>query len=215
MEGNIRLPSRSAYRRKLETILAATAIHGGTIENREPALNGMFSTLLKYGKTSDFNRYVSTPGKMRKAVIGKVKRDLKEYEKSRENFIRSVSLLYAGGILGKMKYEQARSAAVMKNSGKQTKKGYLSKKRIKFSLGIPIPKPLAYRPLMAKVDEIDLRELISIKETLCASLSEDQKIDGIYRKLENLVVMLSQFYFETDQFRQDTDKLVWFGGGRG
>ena len=127
MEGNIRLPSRSAYRRKLETILAATAIHGGTIENREPALNGMFSTLLKYGKTSDFNRYVSTSGKMRKAVIGKVKfkRDVKEYEKSRENFIRSVSLLYAGGILGKMKYEQARSAAVMKNSGKQTKKGYL------------------------------------------------------------------------------------------
>ena len=68
---------------------------------------------------------------------------------------------------------------------------------------------------MAKIDEIDLGELISIKETLCASLSEDQKIDGIYRKLENLVVMLSQFYFETDQFRQDTDKLVWFGGEEG
>ena len=46
-------------------------------------------------------------------------------------------------------------------------------------------------------------------------MSEDQKIDGIYRKLENLVVMLSQFYFETDQFRQDTDKLVWFGGEEG
>ena len=68
---------------------------------------------------------------------------------------------------------------------------------------------------MAKIDEIDLGELISINETLCASLSEDQKIDGIYRKLENLVVMLSQFYFETDQFRQDTDKLVWFGGEEG
>ena len=142
MEGNIRLPSRSAYRRKLETILAATAIHGGTIENREPALNGMFSTLLKYGKTSDFNRYVSTPGKMRKAVIGKVKRDVKEYEKSRENFIRSVSLLYAGRILGKMKYEQARSAAVMKNSGKQTKRDIYQKKESNLVWEFPFPNHL-------------------------------------------------------------------------
>ena len=36
--------------RQLETFKAAAEINGGTVENRAPALDGMISTVLKYGK---------------------------------------------------------------------------------------------------------------------------------------------------------------------
>ncbi|PFX23508.1 hypothetical protein AWC38_SpisGene11947 [Stylophora pistillata] len=48
-EGKLNLPRRSGQRRQLENLIAATEIHGGTVENRAPALEGMVSTVLKYG----------------------------------------------------------------------------------------------------------------------------------------------------------------------
>ena len=47
---------------------------------------------------------------------------MQDYEKSQENFVLSLSLLYAGRVIGKVKYEQGRSALVMKHTGKSTKK---------------------------------------------------------------------------------------------
>ena len=37
--------------------MVATQINGGTIENRGPALEGMISTVLKYGKINDVAKY--------------------------------------------------------------------------------------------------------------------------------------------------------------
>lgn len=52
-----------------------------------------------------------------------IKKEAQEYEKSNENFIRSLSLLYAGGVIGKVKYMQGRSALVMRHTEKSTKTG--------------------------------------------------------------------------------------------
>ena len=54
------MPQRSANRKKLETLLAATEVNGGSVENRSPALDGMFSTLIKYGKIADLSKYYSS-----------------------------------------------------------------------------------------------------------------------------------------------------------
>ena len=59
-----------------------------------------------------------------------------EYEKSEENFIRSLSLLYAGGVISKVKYQQTTSSMVMKNTGRHTKKGFMSKERITYGWGV-------------------------------------------------------------------------------
>ena len=72
----------------------------------------------------------------------KIKNQCTEYEKSEENFIRSLSLLYAGGIISKCKYRQTRSSLIIKNTEKHTKKGFMSRERICYGWGIPIPKPL-------------------------------------------------------------------------
>ena len=38
---------------------------------------------------------------------------------------------------------------------------------------------------------------------------------GVYRNLENFLLLLAKFYFETDQYRKPGDKLVWFSEREG
>ena len=121
-EGKLNMPQRSASRRQLETLVAATEVNGGSVENRSLALDGMFSTLTKYAKTAALSKYFSSSKKMRKASLAVIKPQVKQYEQSDHNVIRSLSMLYAGGLIGKVKYEQSRSALVMKNTEKHTKK---------------------------------------------------------------------------------------------
>ena len=150
-EGKLNVPQRSASRRQLETLVAATEVNGGSVEDRSPALDGMFSTLTKYAKTAALSKYFSSSKKMRKASLAVIKPQVKQYEQSDHNFIRSLSMLYAGGLMGKVKYEQTRSALVMKNTKKHTKKlGSVSKERVVFGMGIPIPKLLPYGLLIKK-----------------------------------------------------------------
>ena len=210
-DGKLKLPRRSAQRRQLETLMAATQINGGTVENRGPALEGMISTVLKYGKINDVAKYFCSSKKMKKAALAQIKLEAQNYEKSDENFVRSLSLLYAGGVIGKVKYEQGRSALVMKHTGKTTKKGTPSKQRITFGFGIPIPRPLAYKELMHNIAQIDIGELISVRDTLCATLPPEQRVAGVYRELETMLLSLSKFYLETDPIRKDSEKLIWFG----
>jgi len=91
--------------RQLETFKAAAEINGGTVEKRAPALDGMISTVLKYGKITDVSKCFCSSKKMKKGAVVKIKAEAQDHEKSAENFIHSLSLLYAGGVIGKVKYE--------------------------------------------------------------------------------------------------------------
>lgn len=55
---------------------------------------------------------------------------------------------------------------------------------------------------------MDVGEVYSVRDTLCYDHAPDQNVDGVYRNLENCLLMLAKFYFETDQFRKPGDKLV-------
>jgi len=91
----------------------------------------------------------------------------------------------------------------------------MSKERISYGFGTPIPKPLPYNVLMKKIERLDVGKIISVRETLCHDLPGDQQVDGVYRNLENFLLMLCKFYLETDQYRRNHDKLVWFGEREG
>ena len=62
-KGKLTMPQRSASRRQLETLVAATEVNGGSVEKRSPALDGMFSTLTKYAKTPALSKYFSSSKK--------------------------------------------------------------------------------------------------------------------------------------------------------
>lgn len=117
----------------------------------------------------------------------------------------------AGEVIGKVKYMQGRSALVMKHTGKSTKTGTPSKQGITFGFGIPIPRPLSYKDLMQNISQIDIGELISVKDTLCATLPQEQRVAGVHRDLETMLLTLSKFSLETDPIRKESEKLIWFG----
>ena len=82
---NDNVPQRSKSRRIQETLLAASEIHGGSKENRQPALEGMFCTLETYGGTKCLEQYISMSKKLQHASTTAIKRSVDEFEKSSEN----------------------------------------------------------------------------------------------------------------------------------
>lgn len=88
-EGKLNLPRRSAHTRQLETLIAALEVNGGSVENRGPALDGMFSTVLKYCKKADISKYFDSSEKLKRAAAMKINAQAKACEESNENFTRS------------------------------------------------------------------------------------------------------------------------------
>lgn len=66
-------------------------------------LDGMFSTVLNYSKMADISKYLDSSQKLKRAGAMKINAQAKAYEESNQNYIPSLSLLYAGGIIGKVK----------------------------------------------------------------------------------------------------------------
>lgn len=79
--------------------MAASEVNRGSVENRTPALDRMLSFVLKYGKMTDTCKYCDSIKKFKRAAAVEINAQVKEHEESNETFIRSLSLLYAGGSL--------------------------------------------------------------------------------------------------------------------
>ena len=107
--------------------------------------------LMKYGTIADLCKYVKSSKKIKKASAAVISGHVKEYEKCDQNFIRSLSLLYAGVMNGKVKYQQSRSALIMKNTGKLTKNGSISKKKLSLIWVSQFPNPFCYAALVTSL----------------------------------------------------------------
>jgi len=59
---------------------------------------------------------------------------------------------------------------------------------------------------MPFITTIDIGELHSIRETLCHELDEKEKVDGVYRDIQPLLLSLADFYLSQSRYQ-----LVWFG----
>ena len=92
-------------------------IHGGTISNKRPALDGLYHTLSKKCKTSVLGDYVLSNNKVTNYVIKKCKqKQLAGFECSKDNILRSIATYYTSGVMGKRKYQAIRLASSMKTS---------------------------------------------------------------------------------------------------
>ena len=52
------------------------------------------------------------------------------------------------------------------------------RKHINFMKNIPVPKLFTYKNLLRRINEIDIGELIDVRETFCNGLDEEDKVDG-------------------------------------
>ena len=207
-EINTSIPLRSKHRRIQEMLLAASEINGGSKENRQPAIDGLFLTLDKYASVETCVKYLGSSKKLRDASI-LIKKHVSKFEASDENVTRSLSMLYAGSLLSKRKYAQVRSALSTFSTGNITEKGYIQRKRLLVSGGIPIPKILPYKDLTHIINNVDIGELIPVGN-LCKGIQMD--VDGVYRNIETLLVLLAKFYLDTNCYRKPDGRLKWFGG---
>ena len=77
-EGKLNLPRCSAHRKQLETLIAASEVNGGSVGNRTPALDGMLSSVLKYGKMDGISKYFDSSKKLKRAGAMKINCQAKE-----------------------------------------------------------------------------------------------------------------------------------------
>jgi hypothetical protein len=88
------------------------------------------------------------------------KEDLKKYEDSTDNMLRSIAVYYSKGIMGKDKYRR-----VYKASSYRQEPGKKRAARIKVA-NCPSPRLVPYHRLMAYIKSIDIGQLHSVRENL-------------------------------------------------
>ncbi|CAH3034505.1 unnamed protein product, partial [Porites evermanni] len=130
-----------------------------------------------------------------------------EYEKSEQNQLRSMRVLYEGGMVSKRKYTNIRNSGdVMKQSPDQSGKN----KKSQFMQSCEIPKILPYKTLMSYIRNIDLGEVLPL-EILAEKLSTES-VPGVYRPLKPFLLRLADMYLT---LHEKDPCLQWFNGEEG
>lgn len=193
-------PSIARKRRK-ETFDLAQKIHGGGPDSEIPGSIGIIDTALNKC-TSNVLVDVLAASKRFHSVLPKIyKKKLKEYESSHENMIRSVSVYYSGGVVGKKKYRKIYRDSVYKKSTK-------NKKSLRVTVNnCPIPRLVPYNKLMPFIKSVPLGTIHNVYDNLCDGLEEEEKVHGCYRNLLELLVRLAEFYLSGSRGLA----ISWFG----
>ena len=102
--------------------------------------------------------------------------------------------------MGKVKYRSVCKALAYKYSVGR-------KKAVRIEVtNCPIPKLAPYHKLMSYIKSIDIGKLYSVRETLCEDFEDQDKVNGCYRNLEELLLKLAEFYL-----CNDFHKILTFG----
>ena len=147
-EINTSIALRSKHRRMQEMLLAASEINGGSKENRQPAIDGLFLIVDKYASVETCVKYLGRSKKLRDAGIIINKKHVSKFEAYLSTF----------------------------STGNITEKGYIQRKRLLVSGGIP--KILPYKDLMHIINNVDIGELIPVGN-LRKGVQMD--VDGVHR----------------------------------
>ena len=200
------LSRSTASDRRERTFKAALKIHGGSTLRQKPAMDGLFDTMNKKFTVRYFKEYFGENHTIKKHVLPDVyKRELKEFEGSATNVIRSIAVYYSAGVLGKRKYQAVRIAESMKphpkKKGKMTSLGVVK--------GCNIPKLLTYANLRKAINNDDIGHVYSVdKGELNYNDDNAEKVSGCYRDLREYLPKLAQFYLNANEERKE--KLKWF-----
>ena len=201
---------RTAVKRRQETFNAAMVIHGGTEENPRPAIEGMFDTLCKRSKLDDMTNLVSSNAKLQARVASAhCSREIRSFETSDENVLRSVAAYYSGGVMGKTKYKSVRLVLATKASTK--KQG--GREALCFMQKSRIPKLLPYDKLVSYIKQVDIGKVYSVEEEFSNYIQADEVVHGCFRDLRDYLPRLAKFYLQTKQ--KSNEALKWFSETEG
>jgi len=204
-EGKLQPGERAMRQRRSDTYQAAQEIHGGTDIDSTPGEIGLIETATRNCSTKGLYEGMCKSKKISKHVIPKIfNSSVQQYEKSDGNMTRSVAVYYSGGVMGKKKYRSVYKDSSYRHT--KVKKGTKKSVRIKVN-HCPLPRLVPYHKLMPFIKSIDIGSLYSVRETLCEGLPEEENVDGVYRKLPEMLARLAEYYLNQDQY-----ELTWFNG---
>lgn len=140
------------------------------------------------------------------------------FEKSSKNFLRSVSVLYRGGILSKRKYCNIRSSESF-DYDIPTKR----RKHTEFEEGCRVPALIPYKDLMKFIEVQDIGKLNSIPQATSEGEIENESeevnanllpvVPGHYIDLKEHLLQMADLYLYIDSHKANF--LTWFGKDKG
>ena len=184
---------------------------------RKCGLNGLWNTFVNTASEYEMKQYLLNSSKVMKKVLPTiVNTAVKRYELGQGNLVRSVAVLYEGGISSKNQYNRKRSKEIFEidANGKKHQVTYMDKCKI--------PKLVDYKTVMRFVNSVDIGELhdipIAKKSKLdkgVYQMNEDDNegdlhppVSGCFRDLEHFLVKLANLYLVVNQKRPGY--LNWF-----
>jgi len=204
----LNLSRAQTMRRRRKTLEVLRPVHCGMkkILNQpdKPVMDGMWTTLINTAPKQCIKEYVGKSKTCTQSIIPDiVKNNITDYEKSLKNKVRSMRVLYEGGLISKKKYTCIRNANdVVRDSAKNTKN-----KKTEFMKNCEIPKIVPYKSLTQFIQSIDIGELTTL-ETLAARF-DVEACPGVYRPLKPFLLKLADFYLFLNE---RVPCLHWFNG---
>ena len=188
---------------------------------KKSALDGMWNTLINTASAHEMKLYMAKSPMVTTKVIPSIVNDaVVKYEYIQKNMVRSLAVLYEGGISSKKQYNRKRSREIFEvdQDGK--------KHQITYMKGCKVPKLMDYKKVMQFVNSIDIGELKDIPRAKKSALdkqlyqqSDDEDsglhaaVSGCYRDLESFLLKLASLYLVIDNARPGF--LNWFGLPKG
>ena len=143
---------------------------------------------------------------MQEIIPGVVKGKIKTYEQSKENQVRTLRVLYEGGLISKRKYTSIRNSSdVVKETGKKKKK-----QKTELMKGCEVPNIFPYKTLMSFVKAIEIGAVLSLEDM--ASKYSLESTSGVYRPLKPFLLRLDDMYLFLDA---KNPYLHWLNGEKG
>lgn len=182
-------------RRKKKTLAALKPIHCASSSNtsslQEKAVqDGLWTTLIGTTPKPAIAEYISTSKVCMNEVLPKIfKSKVDKYVKSDANNIRSMRVLYEGGLISKQKYTSIRNSS---DIVKQSDDGSLRNLKSEIMQGCEIPKIIPYKTLMSHIKNVDIGEVLGLE--ILAERFSTEAVSGVYRPLKPFLLKLADLY---------------------
>ena len=160
------------------------AIHGVRNLNKSPVLISVLDTLTtKFSTDQLTDNILNSKNYLTNSIRNKVvKKWSKDFYRSKENTLRSLSSYYSHSVLGKRKYLSLRKAnqqATFEN--------------------LKITNFVSYKLLVKEIQNIDIGKLHDISELF----HNMKSLNGMYRLPAEFILYLAKFYLKINNWRED------------
>ena len=188
--------------RRQKTVKAAKLFPGATSQNMTPAVNGLWGALVHLATVDQLCFLLGGSCKSRKAIARITWRQKSAFHKSATNRVRSVGLLYSGGVI-KTKYRRMYRSITQRYCQQRKKKI-----PIEVSPGQQVDEPLSYDRLQAFLKRVNMPEVHPLP---VLPNGEPSSVKGGRRSLEGLLLMMAERALSVPHLGEE---LTWLNSTR-